>query len=146
MSATTTPTTPPPTPAQAAVNDAIKSAQNLPDLIAKVQTIDPAFADAITGKALIASKSPWGVLAGSLIAWLIAKYGLACTPSMTSGCWSDSTVQLVSGVAAMGGGWLASYAMRLVTQGPITGILKPTPPTTTATLDHISKTVSAQTT
>ena len=145
MSATIPPTPTPPTPTQAAINDAVKAAQNLPDLVAKVQTLDPAFADAITGKALAASKSPWGTLLCSAVAWLAAKYGLTCTAAAAAAtsCWSADTVNLVGGLAAMGGAVVGAYIMRAFTRGPITGVVKAAPPATTATLASIGVTVAA---
>ena len=70
--------------------------------------------EVFTGKALIASKSPWGTLAGGGIAWLATRYGFG---------WDQITCNLVAGVAIV----LASYAMRYFTNEPITGIITAKP-------------------
>jgi len=74
---------------------------------------EPAW-DEFAGKALIASRSPWGTIAGGIIAWLVARYGLD---------WDSDTCNLVAGAGVV----LASYGMRYIASGPITGIFKPKP-------------------
>jgi hypothetical protein len=70
--------------------------------------------EVLTGKALLASKSPWGTIAGGLVGWLAAHYGLG---------WDQTTCNLIAG----GGVILASYAMRWLTTQPITGIFTAKP-------------------
>ena len=97
----------------------VKNAQSLPSLIAAAQTADPALAEALTPKALAASKSPWGTLIVGAVAWASAHYGFG---------WDDTTCTLVSGVGVL----IGSYAMRAITMSPIGGFFhaKPaTPPT-----------------
>lgn len=71
------------------------------------EAIDPG----ITGKALIASKTPWGVLAAYGIAFLGAHFGLGLDADTTG---------VVAGAAVLVG----SYAMRYITTDTITGIFK----------------------
>lgn len=59
-----------------AVNAAISAAQDLPSLISGLSAINPELANQLQGKALIASKTVWGVILGMLLAHLAGKYGL----------------------------------------------------------------------
>ena len=113
----------------------IADAKSLPDLIAKAQSIDPGLAAQLTAKSLVASKTPYGTIAFTAVAWLAAHYGLACpvtvTQSVTSGtitliqgCWTPDTINMLSGLAAMAGAFIGSAVMRYVTKSPIGGILK----------------------
>ncbi len=97
------------------VNSAVAGAKDLPDLVKRLDAVDPSAAQAITGKALIASRTPWGVLATMLVTWASAKYGLG---------WDADTCTLVAGAGA----FIGSYAMRYVTTGPIRTLV--TTPTT----------------
>ena len=92
------------------IDEAIEEAKNLPDLITKFRQIDPALAQQLTGKALLASRSPWGVLLSAIVGWLVTHYGLG---------WSDDTVASVVGLIILG----ASYGMRYITRTPITSII-----------------------
>ena len=118
MSATVTPigipnsTTGAPT---TATDQAIASARDLPDLISKASQFDPALAAKFTGKALLASKSPWGSLAVPVVAYLASRYGLG---------WSEDVCNLVAGVGVLVG----AYAMRLLTELPITGLFRAATP------------------
>ena len=96
-------------PAPTVRDQVIADAKSLPDLIAKAQANDPALAAQLTGKSLLASKSPIGTLAAGVVTWLAGRYGLG---------WDDMTCNLVAGAAVLIGG----YAMRYVTSGPIAGI------------------------
>jgi hypothetical protein len=102
------------------INKAISVAKNLPDLIARAQAVDPSLAAALTGKALIASKTPWGNLLATAIAYIVAKYGLG---------WSESFDELIAGAALVG----MSYIMRLVSPARVTGLFKSAPVTSTTT-------------
>lgn len=93
----------------------IAAAQSLPDLIAAAKDVDPQFAASLTSKPLLASKTPWGTLAGGLIAWGAARYGFNL---------SAGDVELISGLGVLVGG----YAMRYVTSGPIGSVLPPKAP------------------
>lgn len=99
----------------AAVNTAIADAKDLPALVTKLNEIDPAYGQQLTGKALLASKTPWGTLAVGAAAWLSTHYGLG---------WDEATASLVGGAAVLVG----SYAMRALTHTPITSVVTPTPP------------------
>ena len=101
-----------------AVDQAVADAKNLPGLINAVSTIDPALAEQWTGKALVMSKSPWGVLLVTAVTYESAKLGLG---------WSPDVCSLVAGGALV----LAAYAMRYITSSPISGFFKkaPLPPT-----------------
>ncbi len=73
---------------------------------------DPkALAEQLTGKALIASKTPWGTLAGGIVGFLVARYGLG---------WDQGTQTLVAGAGVLVG----SYIMRWITTSPITSMIK----------------------
>lgn len=98
-------------PTQSSLIDiAIQDAKNLPDLIAKLEKIDPALAQQFSGKALLASRSPWGVLISAILGWLVTHYGLG---------WSDDTVAIVDGLIILA----SSYGMRYITRAPITSVM-----------------------
>lgn len=113
-------TEPLPTVASVAVNDAIATARNLPDLIAKARVLDPGLATVLSGEALIASKTPWGVLLTAGVSYAAAKYGLG---------WDQTTDELVAGLGVLAG----AYLMRYISPGRITGLLAKTPTSSTAT-------------
>jgi len=100
--------------AKLATNEAVRVAQDLPDLVQKLKVVDPTLAGTIEGKALLASKSPWGTLAAGVIGYLASRYGLG---------WNEATDSLVAGACVL----LGSYAMRLVTSGAITGFWQKKP-------------------
>lgn len=95
---------------QTARDRAIADAKDLPSLINNVSAVDPALASQLTGKALLASKTPWGTIAGGVVGWLVSHYGLG---------WDQATCDVVAGACVL----LASYAMRYVTAAPITGVV-----------------------
>lgn len=98
----------------AAVDNAVASARSLPDLVNKVAIIDPSLADALSSKALIASKTPWGTLAGGAITWAAARYGLN---------WDPGFCALVGGAGVL----VASYAMRTISSSRIGGVFSARP-------------------
>ena len=93
----------------------VGAAQDLPDLINKASTFDPDTAAKWTGKALLASKTPWGTLLVPLVTYLASRYALG---------WDTNTCTLVAGVGVLVG----AYIMRMVTELPITGLLRPATP------------------
>jgi hypothetical protein len=107
-----------------AVNAAITAAKDLPDLVNRLQVVDPALASQLEGTALIASKTPLGTVIGLGVGWAVAHYGMACTAATVAaaGCWSQNTIDIVSGVGAVVGTAIAAYAMRLFTISPIAGL------------------------
>lgn len=102
-------------PSPRLVDSAVAHARSLPELISYFQSVAPDLATSLNGKALIASKTPWGVLVGAGATWAVAHYGLG---------WDQETTTLVSGVAIV----VASYIMRYISSARITGIVKPSPP------------------
>lgn len=86
-------------------------ARDVPDLIAKAATVDPDLASKWTGKALVASKTPWGTLAGGIVAWLASKYGFG---------WDQATTDLVAGAGVL----VMSFVMRSISELPITGFFR----------------------
>jgi hypothetical protein len=97
-------------------DDAIKAAQSLPDLVNKLQTVDPALATQLAGKSLVMSRTPWGTLAATGVAYLSTRYGLG---------WSEGFSATVAGVGLLAG----SYFMRWITTTPIMGIFTKAPRT-----------------
>ena len=102
----------------------IADAKNLPDLVQAARVADPVLAEALTGKALIASKTVWGNAISTLIAWVVSRYGLG---------WDPNTCALISGLVLLA----ASAIIRSISAGPITGLFRaassPTAPSTAAT-------------
>lgn len=92
----------------------ISQANSLPDLVSKAQAFDPAVAAALTPKALIASKTPIGIMVTYGVTWLASKYALD---------WDPNFCALAAGLGVLA----ASYVMRYVTTSPIAGIFKAKP-------------------
>lgn len=88
----------------------IKDAQSAPDLIEKAKMLDPALAKALTGKALVASKSVWGNAAALIVSWMVTRYGLQ---------WDDDTCALVTGLITMA----VTIGVRALTSQPIDSVL-----------------------
>lgn len=89
-------------------NKAIAAAQDVPTLIKGLQAANPALAEQLTGKPLLASRTPWGTLAVAGVSWLASRYGLG---------WDDTTCAVVAGAGVLAG----AYAMRAITTSPIAG-------------------------
>lgn len=100
-------TTVSPSPAKVPLRDQIiADAQSLPDLIARAQTMDPTLARALKGQATILSATPAGALIGGAIGMLVSQYGLG---------WDANTVNLISGLALLAGGYFAHWVQARVT-------------------------------
>lgn len=91
-------------------NGAVSRSSTLLELVANLRTADPALAQQIEGKSLLASRTPWGTLLAGIIAWGAAHYGLNLSP--------DAQVEL-AGLGVV----IGSYAMRYVTAAPISSIV-----------------------
>lgn len=94
-----------------AENAAVREAKDLPDLIHRLEVVNPPLAAQFVGKSLAASRTPWGTLLLPVVAYLAARYGLGWTPDIDA---------LVAGVAVLVG----SYAMRFLTTTPITSLFR----------------------
>lgn len=129
MSTTTTPPAPPSTPAE---NRAVLAAKDIPTLVAGLQAAGSPLADNLIPKALLASKTPWGTIIGTGIGWAVTHYGMACTATQTTACWSQNTIDVVTGAGVLLGTVLGSYVMRYISKSPIGGIVSAAPVPTTA--------------
>lgn len=93
---------------------AVAVSQDMKGLMENLRLANPALAESMTAKPLMASKTPWGTLAAGGIAWLSSRYGLGLDAEMCA---------LLSGIAVLAG----SYAMRYITTSPIAGVIKGAP-------------------
>lgn len=93
------------------MDDAVRAAQSLPDLIARLNRTSPELAAQFTGKPLIASKTPWGTLVTTGVTYLATRYGLG---------WDETTCDLVAGGALL----LGAYVMRAISNIPISGLVR----------------------
>jgi hypothetical protein len=131
MSATTQPDSPAPFSSVTAakttptVNAAISAARDLPDLVNRLQEADPGLASQLEGTTLLASKSPLGTVIGLGVGWAVAHFGLACSAATVavSGCWSQNTIDITTGVLCVVGTAVGAYVMRMFTKTPIAGIV-----------------------
>lgn len=99
MSTTTQATTPIGATVQPSTRDKlIADADNLPDLIARAQTIDPELFDRLNGKAMAASATAPGVFAVWLVTTLATNLGTN---------WTAATDQEIAGALVL----LVGYAM-----------------------------------
>lgn len=96
-----------------AIDAAIAQSNSKPELIGHLERAGAGdVAESIEGKALIAARSPWGVIIFYIIGVLLGKYGIALSPEHT---------QILAGAFVLVGG----YVMRIITHAPITGIVNP---------------------
>jgi hypothetical protein len=79
------------------IDGAVKTAQSLPDLIAKLDRVDPALAARIASPA----RGPWGHVVVGAAAYVSTKYGCG---------WDQHVDELVGGAALVAGGYLVSGA------------------------------------
>jgi hypothetical protein len=82
----------------------------IPTLVNDLAALDPSLVAPVQAKALLASKTPIGVIIAYGIAWATAKYGFGLDPN---------TISLLAGGVVL----LAAYGMRYVTNAPIGGIV-----------------------
>lgn len=106
MSASIPPVPPVAVPVFAHRDEIVASAKSLPDLVAKAETYDPAMAAKLKGQAAVASATPAGSLVGAVIGFLVTKYGLG---------WDSETVNLVSGLTLLAGGYVTHWVQARVT-------------------------------
>jgi hypothetical protein len=97
-------------------DNAIADAKDLPSLVDGLRTADPNLAAAITGKSLVASRTPGAILLTSGVTYLAGRYGL--------GWDADFCALVASGVLLA-----ASYVMRAISSARITSILPKATPT-----------------
>lgn len=96
-----------------AIDAAIAQSNSKPELIGHLERAGAGdVAESLEGKALIAARSPWGVLIAYAIGALLGRYGLNLEPEHT---------QILAGAFVLVGG----FGMRLITRAPITGIVNP---------------------
>ncbi len=91
------------------VNSTVLSAKNLPDLVNKLQEVDPQLAEQLEGKALVSSKTPIGTFLVPAVVWVAAHYGLG---------WDVTICTYVAGALVLVG----TYVMRYITTSPIAGL------------------------
>ena len=100
--------------ADPAIDKAIATSASKTELVDKLQVVAPDLAAALVGKALIASKSPWGTIAGTVIGYVVAKYVLG---------WDENTQQVLAGAVVLAFTAAAAYIMRYFTSAPIVAIV-----------------------
>lgn len=96
-----------------AVDFAIANSKSLDELVGFLENVAPQMAQAIEGKALVAARSPIGVLLFYIIGWTLC-HGLGM---------NELTTAVVAGGFVLVGG----YIMRIATRSPITGIFHTRP-------------------
>ena len=99
------------------------NSNNEAEAIAAAKTLAPRLYRLLVGIPLIKAPSPPVVILAMLLTWASTKYGFG---------WSEATVNVLTMVIT----GLAAYGMRLLTEAPITGIIKvPPPPAAPAVTD-----------
>lgn len=84
----------------------VASSHSMTDLVAKAETLDPALAAKLKGRATIASATPVGALLGGAIGIIATRYGLG---------WDADMVNTVSGALVLAGGYIAHWVQNRVT-------------------------------
>ena len=102
-------------------DQAVAMSKDIPDLISKAQTFDPALASKWTGTALIQSKTVWGAAIALVLTAIAKRYTLG---------WDQNTVDIVAGLIDLG----IIAGLRKITDTPITGWLRKATPAEAATI------------
>ena len=128
MSATIPPTPTSQTPPQAtATTRAIFIARDAPTLISNLESANPALAAQLTGAWDTYAKAGASPAAGAVAGWLVGQavgyFGLACTATVTTGCWSPDFVNDVSRVLAVLGTVAGGLVMHWISKAPTRAVL-----------------------
>jgi len=94
------------------LNNGVRYAASFSDLVRNWERVDPDLAEALKGKPLILSKTPWGVIVCYILGLALGHFGIEM---------SDAGTQVLAGVFVL----IGSYAMRYITTARINGIVKP---------------------
>ena len=110
-----------PTLTQSPATDAVvKAAQDVPQLLAGLNTLDPTWQQQLAGKSLWTTKSVPVTIVSIVVGKVVAHYGLACAAgAVAATCWTPDTVSMVSDGIGLGLGVIAGYIMRYFTRVPI---------------------------
>lgn len=102
----------------ALTNAAVKAAQDLPDLVAKLEMVAPDVAQQLRGKSAAASSTLWGHMTILAIGAIVAKFGVN---------WDSAFQVELAGALVIGAQAAWGIASRLWTGSPISGLLHPAP-------------------
>jgi hypothetical protein len=97
------------------LDHSVAKSMSVEDLIGTWERIAPDLAEALKGKPLIESKTPWGVMACYIIGVLLGDYGLSL---------SEAGTQILAGVLVL----IGSFVMRYISTARINGIVRPADP------------------
>jgi hypothetical protein len=92
-------------PSTPAVDAVVKTAQNMPQLVAGLETVAPSLADSLKGATASVHAAPWGGAAVALVAWAVSYFGLG---------WSTDFDAAVVGLAYMAGSYVIPYIIKKV--------------------------------
>lgn len=116
------PPSPSPSPRPTMTDQAVAMASSVPSLLANLQTVNPALAQQIAGKAAVASPTLWGHVALLVISAAVAKWGLN---------WDNPTQVEVAGLLAIGAQSAWGVVSTWLEKVPITGLFSANPTSTT---------------
>ena len=140
-STTPTPATQAATVHAADVNAVVNLARTLPEQITRLEAVDPALAAQLTGSLATYLKSGASPVAGAVAGWFVGQavgyFGLACTATVTTACWSPGFVDGVANALAVAGTALGALVMHYISKAPARAVVAATVPPNTA-----SRTVS----
>lgn len=92
-------------------DEVVAQSRDFPDLVSKAETFDPELAKKFTGKAMLASKTFWGMLAVTVLSQLVVHFNLG---------WNQEFVNLVAGAIVLA----TAVGLRMISEHPITGLFR----------------------
>lgn len=99
-----------PAPASAVVNAAVKTAQDMPQLVGNLEVVAPDIAARLTTAVASVHAAPWGGAAIALVAWGVTKLGLG---------WSTDFDAVVVGAGALAGSYIVPKIMAMFKKGTL---------------------------
>jgi hypothetical protein len=99
--------------------EAIKDAQTGAELIKNLEAVDPALAQSLIPKGLLAARTPYVQVLVTIISAISVKYAIGL---------DDQTEQIIACAIVAGATWVSSLIMRYITRQPIAGVVTASKP------------------
>ena len=113
------------------VNSIVALAKDLPAQAAALEAVDPELAAQLTGSLQTyfkAGASPVVVgIAGWIVGQAVGYFGMACSATVTTACWSPEFVNGVANVLAVAGTAGGALAMHWLSKAPFRAVAAATP-------------------
>lgn len=111
-----------------ATDEAVTAAKNAPQLLTILEDVNPALYAQLLGSAATYSKSAAAPVVGVAVGALVARFGLACTATVTTACWTQGTVDTVTDLCVAAGAALGALVMHWISKAPARAVAAPSSP------------------